>query len=236
MANTVSPEYIKIVKLFNTLSGSKAMWQIFSDCMEIYSLSISNSVDVGEEFKKREKRYRDITKTYSKGKMEIIVKIFAEIALMIEEHPFRDTLGSLYMQLEMGNKAHGQFFTPYSVSYAMAKLALDKDTVNSSISDKGFITINEPAVGGGANVIAACEILDQYGVDYRTKAVFVCQDLARLTAMMCHIVLSLMGCSAIIKIGNTLSNPYTNYVQEKQNGSELLISPMFVLNNCYGKV
>ncbi len=91
-------------------------------------------------------------------------------------------------------------------------------------------------MAGGANAIAACEVLKSYNIDYQAKAVFVCQDLTKITAMMCHVVLSLMGCSAVIKIGDTLTEPYTNYANERRKGAELLITPMFAKNNCFEKV
>ncbi len=234
--NKVTFEYRNIVRLFNDISCSKSMWQVFSDCIEIYSLSISNSFDVGKAFEMREMRYAEIIKDYSKEQLVIISKIFVEIAFMIEENPFRDTLGELYMQLGMGSKESGQFFTPYVVSHTLAKEALSRDTVNKLISAKKYITILEPAVGGGANAIAACEVLKSYDIDYQAKAVFVCQDLTKITAMMCHVVLSLIGCSAVIKIGDTLTEPYTNYANERRKGAELLITPMFAKNNCFEKV
>lgn len=35
-----------------------------------------------------------------------------------------DVLGEVYMELELGNKWKGQFFTPYHVSQAMASVTL----------------------------------------------------------------------------------------------------------------
>ena len=73
-------------------------------------------------------------------------------------------------------------------------------------------------------------------INYQNRCVIVCQDLSRLTAMMCYVVLSLLGCSAVIKVGDTLCDPFTDYQSEITKGSELWTTPMFHLNNCYFKV
>ena len=36
----VKPEYKELVKLFNQLTGSRSLWQVFNDCIEIMALSI----------------------------------------------------------------------------------------------------------------------------------------------------------------------------------------------------
>ena len=155
---------------------------------------------------------------------------------MAIDNPFRDLLGDLYMQLNMGSDALGQFFTPYPLSYVMAKANINIEFAKSEITKKGYMTISEPACGGGANVIAACEHLQKNDINYQNQCIMVCQDLSRLTALMCYVVLSLIGCSAVIKIGNTLSNPYTNYWSEVKQGSEIWTTPMFHVNNCYDKI
>lgn len=63
------------------------------------------------------------------------------------------------MQLDMGSSALGQFFTPYTVSYAMAESSFDEKNAKAELSQKGYISVLEPTVGGGANVIAFCEVL-----------------------------------------------------------------------------
>ena len=155
---------------------------------------------------------------------------------MAEENPFRDLLGDLYMQLNMGSDALGQFFTPYSVSQFMAQCSMSIDEIRSKIEQDGYVTISEPAVGGGANIIAFCEYMLKNDINYQDSCVIVCQDLSRLTAMMCYVVLSLLGCSAVIKVGDTLCDPFTDYQSELAKGSELWTTPMFHLNNCYFKV
>lgn len=234
-SNKVKSEYRELVKLFNQLSGSRSLWQVFNDCIEMFALSIQNTCSF-DNFQKRETRYKDIAKNYSKSEFDIILQIFAEIVNKIEENPFRDFLGDLYMQLDMGSSALGQFFTPYTVSYAMAVSSFDEKNAKAELSQKGYISVLEPAVGGGANVIAFCEVLKNHDINYQTQCVIVCQELSKLTALMCYTALSLIGCAAVVKIGDSLSDPYTNYLAECSKGAEIWTTPMFHIQNCYKKV
>lgn len=232
----VKSEYKELVKLFNQLSGSRSLWQVFNDCIEMFALSIQNTFCFGQTFEKNENRYKDITKNYSESEIETIVKIFAEITNALEANPFQDFLGDLYMQLDMGSSALGQFFTPYTVSYAMAVSSFDEKNAKAELSQKGYISVLEPAVGGGANVIAFCEVLKNHDINYQTQCVIVCQELSKLTALMCYTALSLIGCAAVVKIGDSLSDPYTNYLAECSKGAEIWTTPMFHIQNCYKKV
>lgn len=232
----VKSEYKELVKLFNQLSGSRSLWQVFNDCIEMFALSIQNTFCFGQTFEKNENRYKDIAKNYSESEIETIVKIFAEITNALEANPFQDFLGDLYMQLDMGSSALGQFFTPYTVSYAMAVSSFDEKNARAELSQKGYISVLEPAVGGGANVIAFCEVLKKHDINYQTKCVIVCQELSKLTALMCYTALSLIGCAAVVKIGDSLSDPYTNYFAECSKGAEIWTTPMFHIQNCYKKV
>ena len=232
----VTPEYKKIVKMFNDLTGSRSLWQVFNDCIELYALSFQNIFTFGKKHNDNENRYNQIIQQYTDDEVSIILRIFAELTNMATDNPFRDLLGDLYMQLNMGSDALGQFFTPYPLSYVMAKTNINIEFAKSEITKKGYMTISEPACGGGANVIAACEHLQKNDINYQNQCIIVCQDLSRLTAMMCYVVLSLIGCSAVIKRGDTLSDPFTNYFNEVAKGSEIWSTPMFHINNCYCKV
>jgi type I restriction-modification system DNA methylase subunit len=232
----IGKEYKEIVELFNKLSGSKSMREIFNDCIEMFAIAISNSFPFGEETEKREKRYIEIFSRYTNCEKDVVFQIFDTLVNLAEENPFRDLLGELYMQLNMGSDALGQFFTPYHLAQLMAQMEIDLVEVQKLISKNGYITVLEPACGGGANVIAVCEELYRNQINYQKHCIIVCQDLSRLTALMCYVVLSLIGCSAVIKVGDTLGNPYTNYFDEIKNGAEVWTTPMFRLNNCYSKV
>lgn len=73
-----------------------------------------------------------------------------------------DFLGRVFMQLELGDKYRGQFFTPWDVARMMAAMQLG-DT-EALFRDKPFITLSEPACGAGCMVLAFADVLRKGGV------------------------------------------------------------------------
>mgnify|MGYP002567460263 CR=1 FL=1 len=232
----VKPEYRELVGMFNELAGSRSLWQIYNDCVEMFAVSIRNIFIFGKKHEQNEEEYKRVSSNYSKAELDKISQIFAKIFEMLEENPFRDLLGDLYMQLNMGSDALGQVFTPYGTSYMMSEMTCDIELIKREIESKGYIRIAEPSCGGGANIISLCEVLKNNDINYQNQCVIVCQDLSRIAALMCYTVLSLIGCSAVIKIGDSLCDPFTNYKDELAKGSDIWTTPMFHLNNCYRKV
>ena len=132
------------------------------------------------------------------------------------ENQFNDVLGSIFMQLGIGNEAGGQFFTPYHIAQVVADAA--------KVEDKdGIIRVSEPSCGAGANAIAFCEACHKKGIDYQRKVLFECQDVSELTALMCYIQLSFLGAAAKIIVGDTLR-------QEKRYE---LITPIMAYEPCW---
>lgn len=63
----VNTEYKKLVSLFNNLTGSRSLWQVFNDCIEMFALSIQNIFCFNQTFEKNKNRYKDIVKNYSES-------------------------------------------------------------------------------------------------------------------------------------------------------------------------
>lgn len=227
MAKAVNAKYRDIIKLFNSLTGSKGAWEVWNDVIQMIACAISNVADCGDRKYKREKLYKDTMKKYTDGEFKTIVSIFTSITNRLEENPYQDLLGDLYMNLDFGSAALGQFFTPYHVSVAMAQCAIDVDEIKNEIEEKGYIKINEPCCGGGANVIAACNVLRDAGINYQTDCLFVCQDLSYVTALMCYIQMSLIGAAAVIKIGDTLLNPVIENQTVLELDDSIWFTPMY---------
>ena len=61
------------------------------------------------------------------------------------------------------------------------------------------------------------------GVNYQEKMVFYAQDIDRIAALMCYIQLSLLGCKAFVKIGNSLTDPLTENEPLNEN---IWLTPM----------
>ena len=95
--------------------------------------------------------------------------------MALNEDPNQDFLGDMYMKLSMGERAWGQIFTPYHVCEMMAQMTFDSP--EKDIKDHGYVTTLDPAVGGGAMLIASAQALRDAGYDPKTQMIAVGQDV-----------------------------------------------------------
>lgn len=190
-----------MIKLFEKLAYRHNSWTVYSDFLEMAAISLSNSVDFLNR-NEREKRYLDIISGYSKEEGAIFQKLFGELVTALEEET-TDVLGELFMELQLGSKWKGQFFTPIHVSKAMGMVTLND--VDKLIQERGFITVLEPASGGGSRIIGLALALREKGHNYQKDMVVTAVDLDVKAVHMCYIQLSLLGIPAIVLHGNTLS-------------------------------
>ncbi len=204
------PHQKEIVKLFSAFDGSKNRRQIFDDFLWMTAIAISNSVDLRHR-EEREARYMDIVKQYKPKEMEIFARMVAEITTGMEENPDQDFLGEMYMALDFGSSAAGQFFTPYDVCRAMADCAGNYDELKKEIEERGFVSVLDPACGAGATLVAFARGCLARGINYQRQVLFVAQDIDHTVACMCYIALSLMGCPGYVVVGDTLAHPATFY-------------------------
>ena len=130
----------------------------------------------------------------------------------LEDNPEQDFLGVLYGDLGLSTSKKGQFFSPYNVCRMMAETTMNKAEVENHIKEHGYVTINDPACGAGATLIAAANTLKNMGVNYQTSALFTGNDIDPVVAKMCYIQLSFLGCPGYVAVANTLSDPVTGDV------------------------
>ena len=194
-------------KVFSKLCNTKSSWQAWSDFVEMTAIAISNRFEIREQVKQdREKRYLDIIGQYSKSEQAVFPELVAILVQALEREPEQDFLGEMFMALELGSHWKGQFFTPYSLCKAMAKINVQD--ARDKIGKKGYVSVNDPACGAGATLIAARNALELDGIG-GTQAFFVGQDIDRTAAMMCYVQLSLLGCAGYVVIADTLIHPVT---------------------------
>lgn len=192
----------EIVKRIVSLSGSRSPYDVFYDWITCSALAIQNSAQMlqGPTWRKREEQYIKTIQPYG----EEGEKAFAEMLVLVADaltKDMRDVMGEIYMEEALGNKRTGQFFTPFSVSLATARLSL-KDVKTEKI------TVNEPACGSGGMIIASAKVLREQGRNPQRHMEIVAQDLDWKSVYMCYIQLSLLGLSAVVAQGDTLSEPY----------------------------
>ena len=216
----------ELEKLYNKLCHRYSRYEVWQDMVVMIACAIANAVDK-RHFDKREEMYMRVVKKYEKDELAVFPEFFTHIVLGMEENPDCDFLGELYMDLELGNKHAGQFFTPYDVCRVMAEVTINDDLLKEQIAKQGWISVNDCACGAGATLVAAANILRSKGVNYQMQALFVAQDVDATVALMCYIQLSLLGCAGYVVIGNTLTEPQTGNVLFGEESSRCWYTPMY---------
>lgn len=216
----------ELEKLYNKLCGRYSRYEVWQDMVVMIACAIANAVDK-RHFDKREAMYMRTIQKYNEAERQIFPEFFTQIVLGMDQNPDCDFLGELYMNLELGNKHVGQFFTPYDVCRVMAEVTINGDFLKGQVEKHGWISINDCACGAGATLVAAANYLRSIGINYQMQALFVAQDVDMTVALMCYIQLSLLGCAGYVVIGNTLTEPQTGHVLFGEEGDRCWFTPMY---------
>lgn len=196
----------EIVKKIQSMSGTYSGYEIFTDWIKALALAISNSSDLfqGSIWQKREEQYMDIVRKHGKESINGFCELSGMLVESLEES-ISDVLGDVYMQANLGSKQTGQFFTPFHVSEAVARLAVPED-----VGPDHPIKLNEPSTGGGGMIIAAVKVLKDRGLNPQACMDVVAQDLDWKGVYMTYVQLSLLGIKATVVQGDTLCEPFTS--------------------------
>jgi hypothetical protein len=203
IAPTASAHRTELIKILQSISHRHDLYRVWSDFIEMSAIAFSNSVDLHQR-DEREARYLQIIKDYTSEEVMRIGHALGALVECMEYSEFDDVLGSIFMQLELGNKWAGQFFTPYHLCHTIALLNIDAAT-DKVIEQQGFIRVNDPAVGGGAMLIGMAEALRDRGHNHQRCMHAVGQDVDIKAVHMAYLQLSLLHIPAAIIHGNTLS-------------------------------
>ena len=142
-----------------------------------------------------------MTGDYSPAEKDMLEALIRLLPQVLQEKP-RDFLGECVMNLELGNSAMGQYFTPGSL--ADLKFELLKQDYASEIRNFGFIILQEPAVGSGGLIIKMANGLADAGFNLSAALFVSCADNDAFAADMAFIQLSLLGIAAEVRTGDTL--------------------------------
>lgn len=218
----------EVAATLDRLSGRYSRWQIWQDFVTMGAISIANVVDSPYR-EAREQMYLDRAKKYSKQDLEALASMLGAVATGMEDNPNQDFLGEMYMGLDLGNDAAGQFFTPYHICHLMAKMSAG-ESLKEQVEENGWISVNDPCCGGGALLLAFANACREEKINFQTSVIFVAQDIDQTVAMMCYIQLSLMGCAGYVKVGNSLTDPLTyqgGNILFPIGGENIWYTPMF---------
>lgn len=194
----------EIVRLLRGIAGRYALREVWRDWVHVMALAIANGADRRREvWDAREAEYMRIAGRYAPAELAAFKAAFALVVDELEVEP-RDLLGSLTMALELGNDAAGQFFTPDAVSLTMARMTFDEAGVREAVARRGYVSVHEPALGGGGMLIAALVRLRELGLDTSTQVYMVGVDLDRSVLLAAYMQLSLLGVPAMLIVGDSL--------------------------------
>ena len=224
MAVRVQEAARPFTKKFLSLSGRFSLWQAWADFVYMTAAAISNAVDPYHA-EEREAAYMKIIGKYDKRDQAVFPELVAELVDALERNPEQDFLGGVFMELELGSHWHGQFFTPYSICQCMAEITCQDAA--EKILEQGFLTMNDPACGAGATLIAACHTigrtLEKDGLNWQNHVLVTGQDVDQVAGLMCYIQLSFQGAAGYVKIGNTLTDP----MREGDDTGNYWFTPMY---------
>jgi len=195
-------------KLIAGFHHNRNIRDVFVDWLEVAACAIHQEpyhlglVPRDTDFDKVEAEYMAAIKKYTKEELDVFARLFGITKMALWEKK-TDFLGQIYMDLEISNDRSGEFFTPFEVSLMMAKMLLGD--ISSHIQEKGFITIGEPACGGGGMLVAAAKVIEEQGYHPGEVMFFDATDISKACASMAYLQTSILGLSGIVRHGNSLS-------------------------------
>ena len=187
------------IKAFNGIGREHHRYKVFNDFIVMASIAIENTFLKSETL---EQQYLGIVQQYKKDDVSLFPQLLALLTEGLD--PMNDFLGSIFMELGLGDTHGGQFFTPYEVCRLMAKINLGEPQ-RLITGQRPYITVSEPTCGAGAMVIAIAEAMLEGGINPQQALWVSCVDVSETAARMCHLQLSLLGIPGEVVIGNSLS-------------------------------
>ncbi|QYY33584.1 SAM-dependent methyltransferase (plasmid) [Cupriavidus pinatubonensis] len=208
---SAASEKLEIVRLLRTAAYRRRMDEVWSDFVALAAITFAQ-LD-RRSYAEREVEYLRIVRRYTRDEFEALVQAFIRLPLAFEANVgpggvpihFADILGELFMALDLGNSAMGQFFTPNEVSRLVAAMTIDRESIAGHIARNGFVSVHEPAMGGGAMLIQFAAIMAEVGFNYQKQMVAVGVDLSLTAVHMCYIQMALLHIPAVLICGNSLT-------------------------------
>lgn len=183
------------------------LYDVFEDFVEWVTLTIRAPLEWKnqEEINKRARRlcdkYEEKERCTMQRMMELLISAMQYHADCGE---YTDTLSRIFQEVGIQNKHTGQFFTPWTIAYASAKMQFTPDDARRHIEEKGHITVYEPTVGGGVMVLAMAQVMREAGFNPHKELLIYATDIDYRCACMTYIHAALYGIPAVIQHGDEL--------------------------------
>lgn len=172
-----------LIKLLRDASRRRNLYDVFDDFVTMAAIAVANAVDLRQR-DEREAEYMRIVGRYERDEVRLFPQMLAITTEALEAEP-RDFLGEVFGELELGNAARGQFFTPSELCRVMASLTVGTaDELQVLVEQRGYIRVHEPASGAGAMLIAFAEEFAARGFSRSRQMHVVAIDVDRRAALM----------------------------------------------------
>ena len=205
--------FVKALNQFSAYGYSR--FNVFNDFLHLSAITLANNSDpynlanAKTTVDERESQYKNIIGKYKPELQNLFGEMLGEIILEMESYcpnHLTDVLGEMFMELDFSDQWKGQCFTPQSVCNMMGRINFhDADKVQALIDEKGFVTVYDGAVGGGALILGAANGMHEAGFNPQRQMLSVVNDLDERCVWMCYVQLSLYGLPAIVRRQNTLT-------------------------------
>lgn len=191
----------QFIDLFRHIAPQYRRSEVFYDfivlsALDMYQITYGTNADSSLQ-----ERFRHSKSRYTEQEFSQLAQLFIFVINALTEKRY-DFLGSVFMQLNLGDGYKGQFFTPSHIANLMAKVTLEGS--QEKIKQQGFITLSEPTCGSGVMVIGCVNAMFEAGLNPQQQLWVHCQDIDFTAAMMCYIQLSLLHIPACIVVGDSL--------------------------------
>lgn len=212
MKNTILPKrYNELKNLFKrkleTESYRFGKEPIWNSIMELWLITIQNAQNIPHDIENSKKLLSDIEKKFNISELQRLIKILSQLLFL---RPYQDTLGELYMELNLNYASLGQFFTPQSISKICTSITMngyESARIEKIINCNGFITISDPCCGTGSMLLQTVKDFIKNHKNYNQPEIYcVGQELNRITAIMCYIQFVMFSVHGTVIIGDSLKN------------------------------
>ena len=151
--------------------------------------------------------FRECLDTYKHEEGAEFGRLLGVYTDAVEDMPFRDILGELFMRLDVNSVRAGQFFTPFPIAEMMARMQFSREDFEAQVAEKGEVSVCDPAVGSGVMLLAFAKVVhDELGRSGVDKLRLYGADIDERCVLMCRIQHRMNGLDSFGRVAGLLGN------------------------------
>jgi hypothetical protein len=152
-----------------------------------------------------EKGFRECLDKYKYEEGAEFGRLLGVYTRAVEDMPFRDILGELFMRLDVNSARAGQYFSPWNIAEMMARMQFSKEDFEKTVAEKGEVTVCDPTVGSGVMLLAFASVVNsELGRSALSKLKLYGMDIDERCVLMTRIQLRMNGLDAFGRMAGLL--------------------------------